>query len=72
METPKQPEPPKPSPLESGKESASQGREGDDELVEIVINGRKYKVPKRFTVATEFPMLPIGKIDKQALKRGAR
>jgi acyl-CoA synthetase (AMP-forming)/AMP-acid ligase II len=31
-----------------------------------------YKVPKRFTVATEFPMLPIGKIDKQALKRGAR
>jgi acyl-CoA synthetase (AMP-forming)/AMP-acid ligase II len=30
-----------------------------------------YKVPKRFTVATEFPMLPIGKIDKQALKAGA-
>jgi fatty-acyl-CoA synthase len=30
-----------------------------------------YKVPKRFTVATEFPMLPIGKIDKQALKRAA-
>jgi fatty-acyl-CoA synthase len=31
-----------------------------------------FKVPKRFTVATEFPMLPIGKIDKQALKRGSR
>ncbi len=31
-----------------------------------------YKIPKRFTVSTEFPMLPIGKIDKQALKRGAR
>jgi acyl-CoA synthetase (AMP-forming)/AMP-acid ligase II len=27
-----------------------------------------YKVPKRFTVATELPMLPIGKVDKQALK----
>ncbi len=27
-----------------------------------------YKVPKRFTIAAEFPMLPIGKIDKQALK----
>jgi acyl-CoA synthetase (AMP-forming)/AMP-acid ligase II len=30
-----------------------------------------YKVPKRFTVARELPMLPIGKIDKQALKRMA-
>ena len=27
-----------------------------------------YKVPKRFTVSSELPMLPIGKIDKQALK----
>jgi len=31
-----------------------------------------YKVPKRFTVTTEFPMLPIGKVDKQALKVMAR
>ncbi|MGE0440051.1 MAG: class I adenylate-forming enzyme family protein [Gemmatimonadales bacterium] len=31
-----------------------------------------YKVPKRFTVAAEFPMLPIGKIDKQALRGAAR
>jgi fatty-acyl-CoA synthase len=30
-----------------------------------------YKVPKRFVIAAEFPMLPIGKIDKQALKAGA-
>ena len=30
-----------------------------------------YKVPKRFTVASELPMLPIGKIDKQALKAAA-
>jgi acyl-CoA synthetase (AMP-forming)/AMP-acid ligase II len=29
-----------------------------------------YKVPKRFTVADAFPMLPIGKIDKQALRAG--
>ena len=28
-----------------------------------------YKVPKRFTIAAELPLLPIGKIDKQALKR---
>ncbi len=27
-----------------------------------------YKVPKRFTVSAELPMLPIGKVDKQALK----
>ncbi|MHB1328491.1 MAG: class I adenylate-forming enzyme family protein, partial [Gemmatimonadales bacterium] len=27
-----------------------------------------YKVPKRFIVQTDFPMLPIGKIDKQALR----
>ncbi len=27
-----------------------------------------YKVPKRFVVETDFPMLPIGKIDKQALR----
>lgn len=27
-----------------------------------------YKVPKRFVVATDMPMLPIGKIDKQALR----
>lgn len=31
-----------------------------------------YKVPKRFTVAAEFPMLPIGKIDKQALRARTR
>jgi acyl-CoA synthetase (AMP-forming)/AMP-acid ligase II len=28
-----------------------------------------YKVPKTFTVLEEFPMLPIGKVDKQALKK---
>ncbi len=27
-----------------------------------------YKVPKRFTITAEFPMLPIGKVDKQALR----
>jgi acyl-CoA synthetase (AMP-forming)/AMP-acid ligase II len=31
-----------------------------------------YKVPKRFVIATEFPMLPIGKIDKQALRAQAQ
>ena len=31
-----------------------------------------YKVPKRFTITPEFPMLPIGKVDKQALKLMAR
>jgi len=30
-----------------------------------------YKVPKRITVAGTLPMLPVGKIDKQALKRHA-
>lgn len=28
-----------------------------------------YKVPKRFVVLNELPMLPVGKIDKQALKK---
>ena len=28
-----------------------------------------YKIPKRFEIRTELPRLPIGKIDKQALKR---
>ena len=28
-----------------------------------------YKVPKKFEVTPELPRLPIGKIDKQALKR---
>ena len=31
-----------------------------------------YKVPKRFVIAGEFPMLPIGKIDKQRLKHEHR
>lgn len=31
-----------------------------------------YKVPKRFTIQAAFPMLPIGKIDKQALKASSR
>lgn len=30
-----------------------------------------YKVPKRFVVRDELPLLPIGKVDKLALKRGA-
>jgi len=30
-----------------------------------------YKVPKRFFRQTDLPMLPVGKIDKQALKRAA-
>ena len=28
-----------------------------------------YKVPKRFEVGDDLPRLPIGKIDKQALRR---
>ena len=28
-----------------------------------------YKVPKTFHVRSELPLLPIGKVDKQALKR---
>ena len=28
-----------------------------------------YKIPKRFVIAPDLPLLPIGKIDKQALKR---
>lgn len=28
-----------------------------------------YKIPKRFTIEVEFPLLPIGKIDKQSLRR---
>ncbi len=31
-----------------------------------------YKVPKRFVVRTELPLLPIGKVDKVALKAEAR
>ncbi len=31
-----------------------------------------YKVPKQFSIMTEMPMLPIGKIDKNALKQTAR
>jgi acyl-CoA synthetase (AMP-forming)/AMP-acid ligase II len=31
-----------------------------------------YKVPKRFTIAADLPLLPIGKIDKQALKKAVR
>jgi acyl-CoA synthetase (AMP-forming)/AMP-acid ligase II len=31
-----------------------------------------YKVPKRFHVMRELPMLPIGKVDKQLLKQQAR
>ncbi|HEX9165294.1 MAG TPA: AMP-binding protein, partial [Gemmatimonadales bacterium] len=31
-----------------------------------------YKVPKRFTIATDLPLLPIGKIDKQALRGRVR
>jgi acyl-CoA synthetase (AMP-forming)/AMP-acid ligase II len=30
-----------------------------------------YKVPKKFVIGTGFPMLPIGKIDKQALRAAA-
>lgn len=30
-----------------------------------------YKVPKRFVIRGELPLLPIGKVDKQALKREA-
>ena len=29
-----------------------------------------YKIPKRVTVTRDLPLLPIGKIDKQALRRG--
>lgn len=31
-----------------------------------------YKVPKRFHLRQELPMLPIGKIDRQTLIRGSR
>jgi acyl-CoA synthetase (AMP-forming)/AMP-acid ligase II len=31
-----------------------------------------YKVPKRFTIAADLPLLPIGKIDKQALRGRVR
>ncbi len=31
-----------------------------------------YKVPKRFHLLRELPMLPIGKVDKQLLKKRAR
>jgi acyl-CoA synthetase (AMP-forming)/AMP-acid ligase II len=31
-----------------------------------------YKLPKRFEVRDELPLLPIGKVDKQRLKRDAR
>ncbi|MEO8448968.1 MAG: class I adenylate-forming enzyme family protein [Gemmatimonadota bacterium] len=31
-----------------------------------------YKVPKHYSVETALPMLPIGKVDKQALKLGSR
>lgn len=30
-----------------------------------------YKVPKRFTIGTDLPLLPVGKIDKQALRERA-
>jgi acyl-CoA synthetase (AMP-forming)/AMP-acid ligase II len=28
----------------------------------------RYKCPKRFVVRTALPLLPVGKVDKQALK----
>ena len=28
-----------------------------------------YKVPKRFFIRDELPMLPIGKLDRQSLKK---
>jgi len=31
-----------------------------------------YKIPKRFILQSDLPMLPVGKIDKSALKRIAR
>ena len=31
-----------------------------------------YKVPKSFSVRDELPLLPIGKVDKQALRRSHR
>jgi acyl-CoA synthetase (AMP-forming)/AMP-acid ligase II len=31
-----------------------------------------YKVPKRFVFVAELPRLPVGKIDKQALRAQAR
>jgi non-ribosomal peptide synthetase component E (peptide arylation enzyme) len=30
-----------------------------------------YKIPKKFNVQCSLPMLPVGKIDKQALKKAA-
>ena len=30
-----------------------------------------YKVPKEFVVVDELPLLPVGKVDKQALRRRA-
>lgn len=46
------------------------GRSPTAEALEQFCRGSlaNYKVPKRFIVATDFPMLPIGKIDKQALR----
>ncbi|CAI9632215.1 unnamed protein product, partial [Alternaria burnsii] len=31
-----------------------------------------FKVPKRFILSAELPLLPIGKIDKRALQEAAR
>jgi acyl-CoA synthetase (AMP-forming)/AMP-acid ligase II len=31
-----------------------------------------YKIPKRFVLASELPVLPIGKVDKMQLKSAAR
>lgn len=39
-----------------------------DRLSEVLAN---YKVPKTFEVLTEFPLLPVGKVDRKALKSRA-
>lgn len=51
-----------------------EGRAPSAESLELHCRSQlaNYKVPKRFTVTAGFPMLPIGKVDKQALRMMAR
>ena len=43
------------------------------EKLRLICNEKlaNYKIPKKFNVQRSLPMLPVGKIDKQALKKAA-
>ena len=54
--------------------TAQPGHSIDRDALETHCRGQlaNYKVPKQFTIVRDLPLLPVGKVDKQALKRMAR